>query len=119
MKKFIIVLLSVLVSIVLGFVATAAFIVGGSIFENTPRETLGGLAAVALYCLVCQFWLSRRAGGGFGASWPTLVGMLGALLATCILLVEGGIHHNWPMFLSGLIGSCAGVLLTIRRRAAA
>lgn len=119
MKKFTTVLFSVVVSIVLGFLATAAFIVGGSIFENTPRETLGGCAAVVLFCVVCQFWLSRRAGGGFGAGWPTLVGMLGSLLAMCILLVEGGIFHNWPMFLSGLIGSFAGVLLSIRRRVAA
>jgi hypothetical protein len=116
MKKSIIVLLSVLVSLVLGFVAAMAFIVGGSIFENTRWEAPGGYAAVVLFCVSCQFWLARRSGGGLGAGWPTLVGMLSSLLAVCILLVEGGILHSWPMFLSGLLGGFAGVLLSTRRR---
>jgi hypothetical protein len=119
MKKFIIVLLSVLVSIVLGIVAALAFIVGGSLFENTPRETLGGCVAVILYCVACEFWLARRGGGGLKGGWPTLVGMVGALLAVCVLMVQGGISHNWPMFISGVIGSFAGVLLSIRRRSVA
>ncbi len=119
MKNSIILLLSVLVSIVLGIVAVLASIVGGALLENTPMETLGGCIAVVLYCLACQFWLSRRSGGGFRASWPTLVGMVASLLVACLLWVKGGLFHNWPLFLSGCTGSLAGVLLTVRRRTTA
>jgi hypothetical protein len=114
MKKFAI----VLVSIGLGFVAPLVFILGASPFEvqgqSSIKETLGGCVTVVLYIAACQFWLSRK-GGGFRAAWPIMVGMVGSLLATSALLVQGGIFHNWPMVVSGCIGSFAGILLSIRR----
>lgn len=115
MKKFII----VLVSIVAGFLASLVFILGASPFEvqgqNSMQETLGGCAAVFLFFTACQFWLTRMGGGGFVTGLLVMVGMVGALLTTCAQFVSGGISHNWPMLVSGCIGSFAGILLSIRR----
>ena len=110
MKKF----AKVLLSIVLGILAPLAFIVGGSLFENTPRETLAGCIAIVLYCAACQFWLPRKGIGGFSANWPILAGMIGGLLAGCAFMVEGGVLHNWPQFASGALGSLVGFLLSAR-----
>jgi len=116
MKKFII----VLVSIVPGFLASLVFILGASPFEvqgknSSMQETLGGCAAVFLFSTACQFWLTRMGGGGFVIGLLVMAGMVGALLATCAHFVSGGISHNWPMLVSGCIGSFAGILLSIRR----
>jgi len=115
MKKFII----VLVSIVPGFLASLVFIIGAEPFEvqgqNSMRETLGGCAAVFLFSTACQFWLTRMGGGGLVIGLLVMAGMVGALLATCAQLVSGGISHNWPMLVSGCIGSFAGILLSLRR----
>lgn len=111
MKKF----AKVLLSIVLGFLAPLAFIVGGSLFENTLRETLAGRVAIGLYCAACQFWLPRKGTGGFSANWPILAGMIGGLLAGCAFMVEGGLFHNWAQFVSGCLGSFVGFLLSTRR----
>jgi len=111
MKKFAVVFLS----IVLGILATLAFIVGGSFFENSRWETVAGCVAIFLYCGTCQFWLPRKGAGGFPANWPILAGMIGGLLAASVFLVEGAVFHNWPQFVSGCLGSFAGFLLTIRR----
>lgn len=102
----------VLFSIVLGILASLAFIVGGSLFENTPRETLAGCVAAILYCAACQFWLLRKSSGGFSANWPILAGMIGGLLVACAFLVEG---PKWSQFVSGCLGSFAGFLLSTRR----
>jgi hypothetical protein len=102
----------VLLSIVLGILAPLAFIVGGSLFENTPGETLAGCVAAALYCAVCQFWLPRKGSGGLAANWPILAGMIGGLLVACAFLVAG---PKWSQFVSGCLGSFAGFLLSARR----
>ncbi len=113
MKKLAIVLLSV----VLGFVAPLAGIVGAAPFEvlgqDPIQERVAGWLAVALYVALCQLWLSRKR-DGFRANWPMMVGLLGSLLIACVLLVQGGIFHNWPLFISGCIGSFAGLLLANR-----
>jgi hypothetical protein len=109
------VVMRVLLSAGLGFLTPLAFIVGGEVFENTRWETLAGCVATFLYCVTCQFWLLRKAGGGFRAGWPIMVGMVGSLLVACALLVAGGIFHNWPMVISGCVGVFAGALLSIRR----
>jgi len=109
------VVMKVLLSAGLGCLTPIAFVVGGEAFENTRWETLAGCVTTFLYCVVCQFWLSRKAGGGFRAGWPILVGMVGSLLAVCALSVAGGILHNWPMLVSGCVGGFAGALLSIRR----
>jgi hypothetical protein len=44
-----------------------------------------------------------------------LAGMIGGLLVACVFLVEGGLFHNWPQFVSGCLGSFAGFLLSTRR----
>lgn len=115
MKKFLI----ALVSIVPGFLASLVFILGASPFEvqgqNSMRETLGGCAAVFLFSAACQFWLARMGGGGLVTGLIVMAGMVGALLTTCAQLVQGGISHNWPMLVSGCIGSFAGMVLSIRR----
>ena len=116
MKKFII----VLVSIVAGFLASLVFILGGSPFEvqgqnSAMQETLGGGAAVFLFSAACQFWLTRMGGGGFVIGLLVMAGMFGADLTTCAHYVSGGISHNWPILVSGCIGSFAGILLSIRR----
>ena len=116
MKKFII----VLVSIVPGFLASLVFILGASPFEvqgqnSMMKETLGGCAAVFLFSTACQFWLTRMGGGGLVIGLLVMVGMFGTDLITCAHFVSGGISHNWPMLVSGCIGSFAGILLSIRR----
>lgn len=113
MKKIII----VLVSIVAGFLASLVFILGASPFEVRGQnyETLGGCAAVFLFFTACQFWLTRIGGSGFVTGLLVMVGMVGALLATCAQFVSGGVSHNLPMLVSGCIGSFAGILLSIRR----
>jgi drug/metabolite transporter (DMT)-like permease len=111
MKKF----AKVLLSIVLGILAPLAFIVGGALFENTPREALAGRVAIVLYCATCQFWLPRKGIGGFSANWPILAGMIGGLLAGCAFMVEGGLFHNWAQFAAGCLGSFVGFLLSTRR----
>ena len=108
MKKF----AKVLLAIVLGILASLAFILGGSLFENTPRETLAGCVAVVLYCAACQFWLPRKGSGGFSANWPILAGMIGGLLVACAFLVEG---PKWSQFIAGCLGGFAGFLLSTRR----
>jgi hypothetical protein len=116
MKKFII----VLVSIVPGFLAPLVFMLGALPFDvqgqnSSMHETLGGCAAVFLFSTACQFWLTRMGGGGFVMALLVMAGMVGALLATCAHFVSGGIHHNWPMLVSGGIGSFAGILLSVWR----
>jgi hypothetical protein len=113
-------LIFVLISIVPGFLASLVFIVGASPFEvqgrNTmQQEALGGCAAVFLFSMACQFGLTRMGGGGFVTGLLVMAGMLGAHLTTCAQLVSGGISHNWPMLLSGCIGSFVGMSLSIRR----
>jgi uncharacterized membrane protein HdeD (DUF308 family) len=105
----------VLLGVVLGFLAGLAFIVGASAFENSRWETLAGCVAILLYCVACQFWLPRKGTGGFPANWPILAGMIGGLLAQCVLLVEGGLFNNWPLFVSGCVGGFVGILLSARR----
>jgi hypothetical protein len=94
-------------AIVLGFLGPLAFIAGGSLFENTPRETLAGYAALTLFFAVCQFLLARKVGGAFPADWPILVGMLTALLAAR----AQGVCHNWPQFAAAASGAVAGAMV--------
>jgi hypothetical protein len=44
-----------------------------------------------------------------------MAGMFGTDLITCAHFVSGGISHNWPMLVSGGIGSFAGILLSVWR----
>jgi hypothetical protein len=116
MKQFII----VLASIVPGFLASLVFILGASPFEvqgqnSMMKETLGGCAAVFLFSTACQFWLTRMGGGRLEIGLLVMAGMFGTDLITCAHFVSGGISHNWPMLVSGCIGSFAGILLSIRR----
>jgi hypothetical protein len=116
MKKVIIVLFS----IIPGFLASLVFILGASPFEvqgqnSAMQETLGGCAAVFLFSTACQFWLARMGGGGLVIGLLVMAGMSGTDLITCAHSVSGGISHNWPMLVSGCIGSFAGILLSIRR----
>ena len=94
-------------AVVLGFLAPVAFIAGGSLFENTPRETLAGYAALTLFCAVCQLLLARRGRGGFPVNWPILACMIGGLLAACAL----GLGLNWPQFVAAASGAVAGAVV--------
>ena len=116
MKTFII----VLVSIVPGFLASLVFILGALPFDvqgqnSMMKETLGGCAAVFLFSTACQFWLTRMGGGGLVIGLLVMAGMFGTDLITCAHFVSGGISHNWPMLVSGCIGSFAGILLSVWR----
>jgi hypothetical protein len=110
----------VLISIVPGFLASLVFMLGGLPFDvegqnSMMKETLGGCAAVLLFSTACQFGLTRMGGGGLVTGLLVMAGMVGALLATCAHFVSGGIPHNWPMLVSGGIGSFAGILLSVWR----
>ena len=93
-------------AVVLGILAPVAFIAGGSLFENTPREMSAGYAAVALYCGVCQILLTRRGRGGFAANWPILACMIAGLLAARAL----GLCPNWPQFVAAASGAVAAAM---------
>lgn len=113
-------ILVVLISIVPGFLVSLVYILGGQPFEvqgqnSAMQETLGGCTAVFLFSTACQFWLTRMGGGGWGIGLFVMAGMLGTDLITCAQFVSGGIPHNWPMLVSGVIGSVAGILLALRR----
>jgi hypothetical protein len=114
-------ILIVLVSIVPGFLVSLVFILGGQPFEvqgqnSAMQETLGGCAAVFLFSTACQFWLTRMGGGGLLIGLLVMAGMFGTSLITCAHYVSGGLSsHNWPMLVSGSIGSLAGILLSVWR----
>ncbi len=97
-------IIRVSLAVVLGVLAPVAFIAGGSLFENTPRETLAGYVALTLSCAVCQFLLTRRGHGGFAPNWPILACMIGGLLAARAL----GMCPNWPQFVAAASGVLAG-----------
>jgi hypothetical protein len=114
MKK----LMIVLASIVPGFLASLVFILGALPFEvrgqnSMMKETLGGCSAVFLFSTACQFWLTRMGGGGLVIGLLVMAGMFGTDLITCAHFVSRGISHNWPMLVSGCIGSFAGIPLSI------
>jgi hypothetical protein len=97
-------------AVVFGFLAPLAFIVGGSLFEvkgkNSIKETLAGYVALALFCAVCQIFLTRRGRGGFAANWPLVACMIGGLLAAQTL----GFCHSWPQFFVAAFGAVAGAV---------
>ena len=101
----------VVLAVGLGILAPLAFIVGGSLFENSRWETLAGYVAIALYCTACQFWLPRKGSGGLPASWPILVGIVGGLLAARAL----GMFPTWPQFICGCVAAIAGAALSALR----
>ena len=113
-------ILIVLVSIVPGFLTCLVAILGGQPLEvqgqnSYLRETLGGCTAVFLFSTACQFWLMRLGGGGLLIGLLIMAGMFGTDLITYAHSVSGGISHNWPMLVSGGIGSVAGILLSVWR----
>ncbi len=93
-------------AVVLGVLASVAFIAGGSLFEGQGQETLAGYVALILFCAVCQFLLTRRGRGGFAANWPILACMIGGLLAGRAL----GLCPSWPQFAAATSGAVAGAL---------
>ena len=101
----------VVLAVVLGIVASLAFIVGGSIFENSKWETTAGNVAIALYCIVCQFLLPRKGSGGLPANWPILVGMVGGLVVARAV----GMCPTWPQFIWGVAGAIVGAGLSVLR----
>ena len=101
----------VVLAIGLGILAPLAFIIGGSLFENSRWETIAGYVAIALYCTACQFWLPRKGSGGLPTNWPILVGMFGGLLAARALKM----FPNWPQLICGCVAAIAGVALSALR----
>ena len=101
----------VVLAVGLGILAPLAFIVGGSLFENSRWETIAGYVAIALYCTACQFWLPRKGSGALPANWPILVGMVGGLLAARAL----GMFPTWPQFICGCVAAIAGAALSALR----
>ena len=113
-------ILTVLVSIVPGFLTCLVAILGGQPFEvqgqnSAMQETLGACAAVLLFSTACQFWLTRMGGGGLLIGLLVMAGMFVTDLITYAHSVSGGIFHNWPVLVTGGIGSVAGILLSLRR----
>lgn len=112
--------LVVLISIILGFLASLVFILGGQPFEvqgqnSYLQETLGGCTAVFLFATACQFWLTRMGGGGWLVGWFVWAGMLATDLITQAHFVAGGIIHNWPSLVTAGVGGFAGILLSVWR----
>jgi hypothetical protein len=93
-------------AVLLGFIAPVAFIAGGSLFENTSKETAAGYVALILFSAVCQFLLARKGRGGFQPNWPVLACMIGALLVARAL----GVCVDWPQFVAAASGAVAAAV---------
>jgi drug/metabolite transporter (DMT)-like permease len=99
-------IIRVSLAVVLGLIAPIAFIVGGSLFENTSKEAPAGYIALALFCAVCQLLLGRKRRGGTPSNWPILAVMIGALLAGRAV----GLSSNWLQFVAATSGAVAAAV---------
>jgi hypothetical protein len=112
----------ILLPIALGLLAPIVYILGAEPFEvpgrNSLKEILAGSLALAIYFAACYTLIVRKAGAEPRVSRPTLIGMLGSLVATSLLVtLQGGrawLYSALPMLIGGGVGSVVGALLAAR-----
>jgi tetrahydromethanopterin S-methyltransferase subunit C len=108
------------ISIGLGLLSPFIAFLGAEPFEvpgqNPLMERVGAGLAGALYCAVCQFLLTRRNAKVANSSWPSVVAMVLAIGAICLLQLVAEGFGSWPyfavpFFIACLIGAVAGMVL--------
>ncbi len=110
----------ILKSIGLGLLTPFIGIIGAEPFEvpgqNPVMERIGAGVAVAIYCAVCQFLITRQNVKSNSPLLPPIAAMVLAIGAVCIILiaVEGPgslIYFGGPILVAGFIGAVSGMIL--------